>query len=652
VAGTQLGCRRARLSARSWATQRRPEARSPTQTCQPSWPGCSRSVRTCAAASRSRRPRSTSGWRNTCKRPLNVSRTSRNSCVLRRIVSRLASALTRTDCESLCSQRSSARSVQELEQRALQAEVLMQDALAAGRQAELERQQLLNELATSQVESAAPRGHARLATQTDVFSAASQATAEQLSAERERLATELGAAFVRADDAAASASQGQAEQWRQQLDDAQHKLQLALQQRDKLQQVWTPRACRLHSLAPPRLSSALLPSSQQEVDDLSEAWQADQAAWQQERAQAGQALSQASSASDSAAVDGEASFEHKRETSPPQGPTDVTSAILVELVQWSTLRAPASETKPSATHASQLVSSLLSCEADIWQQLQETAAARDGALRERDAAAGECMAAASAVVTAEATSEAATAAAAAATSEAAAAAAAAEVAHAGAAAEAARATAVGVRVAELEATLSAAQELAQSTAEAQLQAVLAEGQRAANAVEQLRQAEGEVRELKQEVLELKSTAAAGQERVDIAAAAAQDATRKAAEEEAAGLRAALACMRSALEEEEASTCAVVAEARRAAEEQLELRTQVCAQPRPSVRLQADENSPCTRRCRSESTLPVKTCRQPRAKQQARCSRPSSARHPCSSKCCSCRCSLKRGAFLSRPSKRR
>jgi len=542
--------------------------------------------------------------------------------------------------------------VQELEQRALQAEVLMQDALAAGRQAELERQQLLNELATSQVESAAPRGHARLATQTDVFSAASQATAEQLSAERERLATELGAAFVRADDAAASASQGQAEQWRQQLDDAQHKLQLALQQRDKLQQVWTPRACRLHSLAPPRLSSALLPSSQQEVDDLSEAWQADQAAWQQERAQAGQALSQASSASDSAAVDGEASFEHKRETSPPQGPTDVTSAILVELVQWSTLRAPASETKPSATHASQLVSSLLSCEADIWQQLQETAAARDGALRERDAAAGECMAAASAVVTAEATSEAATAAAAAATSEAAAAAAAAEVAHAGAAAEAARATAVGVRVAELEATLSAAQELAQSTAEAQLQAVLAEGQRAANAVEQLRQAEGEVRELKQEVLELKSTAAAGQERVDIAAAAAQDATRKAAEEEAAGLRAALACMRSALEEEEASTCAVVAEARRAAEEQLELRTQVCAQPRPSVRLQADENSPCTRRCRSESTLPVKTCRQPRAKQQARCSRPSSARHPCSSKCCSCRCSLKRGAFLSRPSKRR
>jgi len=132
--------------------------------------------------------------------------------------------------------------VQELEQRALQAEVLMQDALAAGRQAELERQQLLNELATSQVESAAPRGHARLATQTDVFSAASQATAEQLSAERERLATELGAAFVRADDAAASASQGQAEQWRQQLDDAQHKLQLALQQRDKLQQVWTPRA--------------------------------------------------------------------------------------------------------------------------------------------------------------------------------------------------------------------------------------------------------------------------------------------------------------------------------------------------------------------------------------------------------------------------
>ena len=542
--------------------------------------------------------------------------------------------------------------MQELEQRALQAEVLMQDALAAGRQAELERQQLLNELATSQVESAAPRGHARLATQTDVFSAASQATAEQLSAERERLATELGAAFVRADDAAASASQGQAEQWRQQLDDAQHKLQLALQQRDKLQQVWTPRACRLHSLAPPRLSSALLPSSQQEVDDLSEAWQADQAAWQQERAQAGQALSQASSASDSAAVDGEASFEHKRETSPPQGPTDVTSAILVELVQWSTLRAPASETKPSATHASQLVSSLLSCEADIWQQLQETAAARDGALRERDAAAGECMAAASAVVTAEATSEAATAAAAAATSEAAAAAAAAEVAHAGAAAEAARATAVGVRVAELEATLSAAQELAQSTAEAQLQAVLAEGQRAANAVEQLRQAEGEVRELKQEVLELKSTAAAGQERVDIAAAAAQDATRKAAEEEAAGLRAALACMRSALEEEEASTCAVVAEARRAAEEQLELRTQVCAQPRPSVRLQADENSPCTRRCRSESTLPVKTCRQPRAKQQARCSRPSSARHPCSSKCCSCRCSLKRGAFLSRPSKRR
>ena len=483
--------------------------------------------------------------------------------------------------------------MQELEQRALQAEVLMQDALAAGRQGELERQQLLNELTTSQVESAAARGHARLATQTDVFSPASQATAEQLSAERERLATELGAAAVRADEAVASAGQGQAEQWRQQLDDAQHKLQLAAQKRDTLQQVWAPCACRLHSLAPPRLSSALLPSLQQEVDDLSEAWQADQAAWQQERAQAGQALSQASSASGSAAVDGEASFEHERETSQPQGPTGVTSAVLAELVQWSTLRASASETKPSATHASQLVSSLLSCEADIWQQLQETAAARDSALRERDAAAGECTAAASAVVTAEATSEAATAAAAAATSEAAAAAAAAEAAHAGAAAEAARAAAVGVRVAELEASLSAAQELAQSTAEAQLQAVLAEGQRAANAAEQLRQAEGEARALKQEVLELKSTTAAGQERADTAATAAQDATRKAAEEEAAGLRAALACMRRALEEEEASACAVVAEARRAAEEQLELRTQVCVQPRPFVLLQTDEHSPCT-----------------------------------------------------------
>ena len=122
VAGMQLGCRRARLSARSLATQRHPEARSPTQTCQPSWPGCSRNVRTCAAAWRSRRPRLTSGWRNTCKRPLNVSSTSRSSCVLRQIVSRLAFALARTDCESLGSQRPSARSVQELEQRALQAE--------------------------------------------------------------------------------------------------------------------------------------------------------------------------------------------------------------------------------------------------------------------------------------------------------------------------------------------------------------------------------------------------------------------------------------------------------------------------------------------------------------------------------------------------
>ncbi len=96
----------------------------------------------------------------------------------------------------------------------------------------------------------------------DVFSAATQATAEQLRAERERLATELGAAAARADDAVASASQGQAEQWRQQLDDAQHKLQLALRKRDQLQQVQqvrAPRACRLHSLAPTRLSSALLP---------------------------------------------------------------------------------------------------------------------------------------------------------------------------------------------------------------------------------------------------------------------------------------------------------------------------------------------------------------------------------------------------------
>ena len=54
----------------------------------------------------------------------------------------------------------------------------MQDALAAGRQGELERQQLLNELAASQVQSAAARGHACLATQTDVLSAATQATAE------------------------------------------------------------------------------------------------------------------------------------------------------------------------------------------------------------------------------------------------------------------------------------------------------------------------------------------------------------------------------------------------------------------------------------------------------------------------------------------
>jgi len=192
-----------------------------------------------------------------------VSSTSRSSCVLRQIVSRLAFALARTDCESLGSQRPSARSVQELEQRALQAEVLMQDALAAGRQGELERQQLLNELAASQVQSAAARGHACLATQTDVLSAATQATAEQLRAEREWLATELGAAAARADDAVASASQGQAEQWRQQLDDAQHKLQLALRKRDQLQQVQqvrAPRACRLHSLAPTRLSSALLPS--------------------------------------------------------------------------------------------------------------------------------------------------------------------------------------------------------------------------------------------------------------------------------------------------------------------------------------------------------------------------------------------------------
>ena len=140
----------------------------------------------------------------------------------------------------------------------------MQDALAAGRQGELERQQLLNELAASQVQSAAARGHACLATQTDVLSAATQATAEQLRAERERLATELGAAAARADDdAVASTSQGQAEQWRQQLDDAQHKLQLALRKRDQLQQVQqvrAPRACRLHSLAPTRLSSALLPS--------------------------------------------------------------------------------------------------------------------------------------------------------------------------------------------------------------------------------------------------------------------------------------------------------------------------------------------------------------------------------------------------------
>ena len=182
--------------------------------------------------------------------------------MLRLIVSRLALALARTDCESLGSQRPSAHSVQELEQRALQAEVLMQDALAAGRQGELEQQQLLNELAASQVQFAAARGHACLPTQTDVFSAATQATAEQLRAERERLATELGAAAVRADDAVASASQGQAEQWRQQLDDAQHKLQLALRKRDQLQQVQqvrAPRACRLHSLAPTRLSSALLP---------------------------------------------------------------------------------------------------------------------------------------------------------------------------------------------------------------------------------------------------------------------------------------------------------------------------------------------------------------------------------------------------------
>lgn len=270
---------------------------------------------------------------------------------------------------------------------------------------------------------------------------------------------------------------------------------------------------------------------------MSEAWQADQAAWQAERAQAAQAPSQASSASGGAAVDGEASVEHKRETSHPQGPTGVTSAILAELVQWSALRARASETEPSPTQASQLVSSLLRCEADLWQQLQETAAARDSA-----------------------------------TSEAAAAAAAAEAAHAAAAAEAARATAAGVRVAELEAALSAAQELAQSTAEAQLQAVLAEGQRAANAEAQLRQAEAEVRELKQEVIELRSTTAAEQERADTAHVA----TRKAAEEEAAGLRAALVCMRRALEEEEASACAVVAGARRAAEEQLELRTQECA----------------------------------------------------------------------------
>ena len=278
------------------------------------------------------------------------------------------------------------------------------------------------------------------------------------------------------------------------------------------------------------------------MDDLSEAWQADQAAWQAERAQAAQAPSQASSASGSAAVDGEASVEHKRDTSHPQGPTGVTSAILAELVQWSALRARASETEPSPTQASQLVSALLRGEADLWQQLQETAAARDSA-----------------------------------TSEAAAAAAAAEAAHAAAAAEAARATAAGARrVADLEAALSAARELAQSTAEAQLQAVLAEGQRAANAEAQLRQAEGEVRELKQEVIELKSTTAAEQERADTAAAAAQVATRKAAEEEAAGLRAALACMRRALEEEEASACAVVAGARRAAEEQLELRTQECA----------------------------------------------------------------------------
>ena len=466
----------------------------------------------------------------------------------------------------------------------------MQDALAAGRQAELERQQLLNELTTSQVESAAARGTRALQHRPTSFLAASQATAEQLSAERERLATELGAAVVRADDATASASQGQAEHWRQQLDDAQHKLQLALQKRDKLQQVG--RCALATCTAWPRLSSVLLPRSHQEVDDLSEAWQADQVAWQQERAQAGQALGQASSGSGSAAVDG----EHERGTSRPQGPTGVTSAVLAELVQWSTLRALASETKPSTTHASQLVSSLLNCEADIWQQLQETAAARDNALRERDAATGECTAAASAVVTAEATSEAATAAAAAAMSEAASAAAAAEAAHVGAAAEAAHAAAVGVQVAELEATLSAAlaaQEQAQSTAEAQLQAVLVEGQRAANAEEQQRQAEGAARELTQEVLELKSTIAAGQERADNATAAAQDAVRKAAEEEAAGLRAALACMRSALEEEEASACAVVAEARRAAEEQLELRTQVCGQPRPSVLLQTDEHSPCT-----------------------------------------------------------
>ena len=115
---------------------------------------------------------------------------------------------------------------------------------------------------------------------------------------------------------------------------------------------------------------------------MSEAWQADQAAWQAERAQAAQVPSQASSASGSAAVDGEASVEHKRETSHPQGPTGVTSAILAELVQWSALRARASETEPSPTQASQLVSALLRCEADLWQQLQETAAARDSATSE------------------------------------------------------------------------------------------------------------------------------------------------------------------------------------------------------------------------------------------------------------------------------